>query len=70
MMNLLRLKRVDFVGESQSHETCMRVREGSVWVFYGAKSVVERYYDLSKTFQDLSLDICYGSFLENKGVKQ
>ena len=38
------------MGESQSHETCMRVREGSVWAFCGAKSVVGRYYDLNKTF--------------------
>ena len=43
-------KRVDFVGESQSHETCMRVREGSVWAFYGARSVVERCYDFNNTF--------------------
>jgi hypothetical protein len=32
------------------NETCMRVREGCVWAFCGARSVVERYYDLSKTF--------------------
>jgi hypothetical protein len=38
------------VGESQSHETCMRVREGSVWAFCGADSVMGGCYDLSKTF--------------------
>ena len=32
------------------NETCMRVRKGSVWAFYGAKSVVEGCYDLIKTF--------------------
>ena len=36
----------------------MRVREGSVWALYGAKSMVGRYYDLNKTFKDLSSDIC------------
>ena len=32
------------------NETCMRVREGCVWAFYGAKSMVERCYNLSTTF--------------------
>jgi hypothetical protein len=32
------------------NETCMRVREGCVWAFYGADLVVERCYDLNKTF--------------------
>ncbi len=34
------------------NETCMRVREGCVWAFYGARSMVERCYNLSKTFWD------------------
>ena len=33
-----------------SNETCMRVREGCVWAFCGARSMVEGYYDLIKTF--------------------
>jgi hypothetical protein len=33
-----------------SNETCMRVREGCVWAFYGVRSMVEECYDLSKTF--------------------
>ena len=32
------------------NETCMRVREGCVWAFYGAQSKVERCYDIIKTF--------------------
>jgi hypothetical protein len=48
------------------NETCIRVREGCVWAFCGARSMVEGCHDLSRTFWDLSLDICYGSFLENK----
>jgi hypothetical protein len=32
------------------NETCMRVREGCVWAFYGVRSMVEECYDLSKTF--------------------
>jgi hypothetical protein len=31
-------------------KTCMRVREGCVWAFCGARSMVEGCYDLSKTF--------------------
>ncbi len=33
-----------------SNETCMRVREGCVWAFYGVWSMVEECYDLSKSF--------------------
>jgi hypothetical protein len=32
------------------NETCMRVREGRVWAFCGARSMVEGCYDLSRTF--------------------
>ena len=32
------------------NKTCMRVREGCVWAFYGAKLMVERCYYLNKTF--------------------
>jgi hypothetical protein len=32
------------------NETCMRVREGCVWAFCGARSMVEGCYDLSRTF--------------------
>ena len=32
------------------NETCMRVREGCVWAFCGARSMMEGCYDLNKTF--------------------
>jgi hypothetical protein len=32
------------------NKTCMRVREGCVWAFYGAKSIVGRYYEPNKVF--------------------
>ena len=32
------------------NETCMRVREECIWAFYGVRSMVERCYNLSKTF--------------------
>ncbi len=31
------------------NKTCIRVREGYVWAFYRAKSMVEGCYDLGKT---------------------
>jgi hypothetical protein len=32
------------------NETCMRVREGCVWAFCEARSMMEGCYDLNKTF--------------------
>ena len=32
------------------NETYMKVREGCVWAFCGARSMVERCYDLGRTF--------------------
>ena len=32
------------------NETCMRVREGCVWAFCGARSMMEECYDPNKTF--------------------
>jgi hypothetical protein len=32
------------------NKTCMKVREGCVWAFCGARSMMEGCYDLSKTF--------------------
>jgi hypothetical protein len=32
------------------NKTCMRVGEGCVWAFCGARSVLEGYYNLGKTF--------------------
>ena len=48
-------------------ETCTRVREKCVWIFYGAKSVAENHCDPYKAFQDFCPDICQESFLGNKG---
>ena len=35
---------------ARPNATCMRVREGCVWAFFGVRSKVERCYDIIKVF--------------------